>query len=173
MNCDGKMSFGAFVFPLNPYLLRITHSRTVTEAKTFYGAAAVSDMGGTVRRISGEGEFCGTDCIRQFAELQRLFENGGSDILYLPSQPPMLAVFESLTMTGRDIEGVIQYRFSFVEMPQPYRSRALTRKTADGSCCLWDYAYESGLSIETLRRLNPDIMRPDQPVPAGRSVYFC
>ncbi len=176
MNCDGKMSFGSFIFPINPYLLKITHRRTVAKAAVPYGYPAVSDMGGGVCEISGEGEFCGEDCVQQFAALRQYFENGGSHILYIPSEVPMLAVPVSLTLTGKDIENVIQYSFVFEGSEESgclSQVKNLTRRTADGQKRLWDYANESGLSIETLKRLNPDVGRPDKPVPAGRSVYFC
>lgn len=173
MNCDGKMSFGAFIFRVNPQLLRISYSRTAAEATVPYGKRLVTDMDGSGRRITGEGEFYGEDCEEQFAALQRLFEAGGSDILYLPSQPPMLAVPVSLTLTGKDVGGVISYRFVFAESPVQGAAARLTRRVTDGRHCLWDYAYESGLPIETLRTLNPDVMRPDIAIPAGRRVYFC
>ena len=66
MNCDGKMSFGSFIFPINPYLLKITHRRTVAKAAVLYGYPAVSDMGGGVCEISGEGEFFGENALESF-----------------------------------------------------------------------------------------------------------
>ncbi len=173
MNCDGKMSFGAFVFPVNPYLIRISHSRTVVEQKSPYRENLTDDLGVNGRTISGEGEFYGENCMETFDSLRRVFEQGGSDILYVPSQMPVVAMFVSLELTGRDISGVLGYRFTFAEAAGRLPDRILTRKTADGKHCLWDYAYESGLPVETLIALNPDISRPDKPVPAGRSVNFC
>ena len=91
MNCDGKMSFGDFVFPNNPQQIRITRSRTVTEQRALTGDAKVNEYGKGARKITGEGEFFGEDCIYQFSRLRERFEKGGGGILYIPSQRPVLA----------------------------------------------------------------------------------
>lgn len=173
MNCDGKMSLGTFLFRVNPQILRITYTRTAAEAAAPYAPRQVTDMNGGGRRITGEGEFYGEDCEQQFAALRQRFESGGSAILYVPSQPPMLVVPVSLELTGRDAAGVIGYRFTVLESPAAGAAGRLTQRIADGQHSLWDYAYESGLPIGTLQVLNPAVMRPDVPIPIGRRVSFC
>ena len=173
MNCKGKMSFGNFIFPVNPYLIRITQQRTVAEQKVPFGDNIISDMGQNSRRISGEGEFYGEDARQSFLRLKEVFEKSGCNVLYLPSQKPMYAAFASLELIGEDVGDVIRYRFSFVEHFGKKTAKKLTQKIADGKRCLWDYAYESNLPVETLLRLNPNVRRPDVPIAAGRKVFFC
>ncbi len=173
MNGNGKMSFGSYVFPVNPYMLRILHQKTVAEHKIPSYKSLTEETGMSCTRIQGEGEFFGEDAELQFLELKSVFENTGADILYLPSQKPVLAVFESLELSGSDIGGVIRYKFSFVEQTGKDTVRKLTQKTADGRKCLWDYAGESGIPVEILMKLNPDIERPDRPVSAGKQVFLC
>ena len=172
MNCDGKMSFGDFIFPVNPYLIKVTHKRSVAEQHIPGGESVVSDMGRAAVRISGEGELCGGSCAEDFGRLRRLYERSSAEMLYVPTQSPVFAVFEKLELIGEDTEGVIRYSFSFVvrsEVPASKRRSVLT----DGSKCLWDYAYENGMDTEVLGKLNPDIKRPDVQIPAGRRIALC
>lgn len=172
MNCDGKMSFGDFIFPVNPYLIRVTHKRSVAEQKIPMSGSIVSDMGKMSRRISGEGEFCGESCADDFERLKRLYESSSAEMLYVPSQRPLYAVFEKLELIGEDIEGVIRYGFSFIESSDAPEIRSKI-KIADGRKCLWDYSFESGTDIAELIEHNPDVKRPDTPVPSGRRIRLC
>lgn len=172
MNCDGKMSFGDYIFPINPYLIKLTHKKQIAEQHIPMNGSVVSDMGRLTVRISGEGEFCGENCREDFEALKRLYECSSAEMLYIPSQKPVYAVFERLELIGSDVEGVIRYSFSFVgssEAPAGKRRSA----TGDGKKCLWDISYESGIDIDSLADMNPDIKRPDIPIPAGRRIILC
>ncbi len=173
MNCDGKMSFGEFVFPNNPQQIRITRSRNISEQRLIDDDSIVTESGMDSRRISGEGEFFGEDCAEQFASLRRLFEKGGGGILYIPSQRPMFAYFKELQMIAADIGRVIKYSFTFVERREGLEKLPAACRIADGVKSLWDYSYESGIDIDALIDLNPDVKRPDLPVERGRSVRMC
>lgn len=173
MNCNGKMSFGNFIFPSNPYMIKISHSRTAAVQKVPKENDFVWDMGINSRIISGEGEFFGDDCMEQFLSLKSIFENGGTDILYIPSQKPVYAVFKQLELRADDIEGVIRYSFVFVESFEKRISKKYLRIVSDGKKDLWDIAFEYGTEAETLMELNPCISRPDVPVPAGKEVALC
>ena len=173
MNYDGKMSFGDFVFPNNPQQIRITRSRDISEQRLMSDDSLVTENGRRPRHISGEGEFFGEDCAAQFASLRERFERGGSGILYIPSQRPMLAYFRELQMIAADIGRVIKYSFVFVECSDGMKKSPVTRRIADGVKCLWDYSFESGIDIGALIELNPDVKRPDIAVPHGRSVRLC
>lgn len=173
MNCNGKMSFGNFIFPVNPYMIKISHKRTAAVQKVPNGNDLVSDMGVSGRIISGEGELFGDGCEEQFLMLKRTFEKGGAGVLYIPSQEPVLAVFKELEFRADDIEGVIKYSFTFVESFESRVPKKFRKRIADGVRTLWDIAYENGAEIETLMELNPDVSRPDIPVPAGNEVTLC
>ena len=172
MNCDGKMSFGDFIFPINPYLIKVSHSRKITEQPVPFHEGKVSDMGGMNRRTSGEGEFCGEDCAETFARLKKVYEDASAEMLYIPSQRPVYALFEKLELIGSDTAGVIRYSFSFVESSEkPDRSKNI--RLGDGEKCLWDFAYESGIDTDLLLKLNPDVKRPDEAIARGRRIYLC
>lgn len=173
MNCDGKMSFGDFVFPNNPQQIRITRSRTVTEQRALTGDAKVNEYGKGARKITGEGEFFGEDCIYQFSRLRERFEKGGGGILYIPSQRPVLAYFQELRMIAADIGRVVRYSFVFVECSGNPANERDTYIISDGVKMLWDHSYESGIDIEVLLELNPDVKRPDVPILPGRTVKLC
>ena len=115
MKAEGKMSFRDFVFPVNPSLIRIVHDRNISRHQVPFGSSMVSDMGTVGRTIYGEGEFFGENCEKDFAQLLQLYRDGYSGILYIPSQKPLCAYLKQLEWKGSDIEGVIQYRFCFVE----------------------------------------------------------
>ena len=85
----------------------------------------------------------------------------------------MYAVFKELELMAEDIEGVIRYRFVFYESFDKRLPTKYIRCIADGKKSLWDIAYENGGDIETLMETNPDISRPDMPVPAGKEVALC
>lgn len=172
MRCDGKMSFGGYVFPVNPYLIRIGHSRTVGEKKIPFLQSAVTDMGTKARTVSGEGELYGEHCEEELAKLKKAFQKGRG-VLYVPSQKPFYAVFEELRAEGADIAGVIKYTFSFRESFEKNTPAALKTQVSDGAHSLWDYSYISGIDVGTLIQLNPDVKRPDDTVPHGRRVFFC
>ena len=173
MNCKGKMSFGNYVFPVNPYMIKISHNRTTAVQRTPKGNDVVSDMGVNCRIVSGEGELFGDDCHEKFLYLKSIFENGGTGVLYIPSQKPMYAVFKELELMAEDIEGVIRYRFVFYESFDKRLPTKYIRCIADGKKSLWDIAFENGCDIETLMETNPDISRPDMLVPAGKEVALC
>lgn len=173
MNCNGKMSFGDFVFPVNPGMIKISHKRTAAVQKVPNENDIVCDMGIGGRVITGEGEFFGDDCEEQFGKLKKIFEKGGAGILYIPSQEPIFAIFKELEFRADDIEGVIKYSFVFVESYENRTVKKFRRCISDGIKTMWDYSYGSGTDIETLMELNPDVTRPDVPVSAGKEVALC
>lgn len=173
MNTKGRMSYKDFIFPVNPSVIRITHKRKVAEQKIPYSYSKVFDLGEQSRIISGEGEFFGTDYISDFERLKKIFQSGGGGMLYLPSQKPIYAVFESLELLGQDIDGVIQYSFRFVESFDQKKESLVKVCISDGRKSLWDYSYRYGIDIETLVRINTDILRPDIPIRPGKKVKLC
>lgn len=173
MQSNGKMSFGDFIFPVNPYLLQITHRKSLSEQVVPFRDSFVCEIGTMSRVVSGEGEFYGTDCEEVFGQLRALFEKGGGGMLYLPSQTPFFALFEELKLEARDLENVIRYRFRFRESVLKKTDPSRMTAVADGRKCLWDFASESGIGIAVLQKLNPDVRRPDEAIERGRRVFFC
>lgn len=173
MNCSGKMSFRDFLFPVNPSEIRVTHSRHVTRKRVPFGEDIVGETGTGGRVISGEGELFGLRAPEEFAALKAVFEQKGAGMLYVPSQKPMAAYFEELELVGQDVEGVIRYRFRFVESSRENAPGGEGVVLADGKLCLWDIAYTYGRDIEELLTLNPWVKRPDTPLPVGEEIRLC
>ncbi len=172
MNTNGHMSYKNFIFPVNPSVIRIVHSRTVSQQKIPFAQSKVSDLGEKARIISGEGEFFGPGCLDTFTRLQIVFHSQGGGMLYLPSQKPVFALFESLELIGEDVGNIIKYSFRFVESFDKQTDELVTRCIADGNHSLWDYSYLYGIDIETLVRINKDIYRPDMLISHGKKVFL-
>lgn len=173
MNTDGKMSYKDFIFPVNPYVIKISRKKNTAVHKIPFYADKIFDLGEQNRTISGEGEFFGSDCLEQFERLEKVFSSRESGILYIPSQKPLLAVFESLELIAQDIENVIKYSFRFIEIADDGNDDIPQYCISDGNKSLWDYSYEFGIDIETLVKINTDILRPDIPISHGRRVKLC
>lgn len=173
MKTDEKMSYRDFVFPNNPQVINIKHSRKISKFNIPNGNDFIGDFGSGSRIISGMGEFFGNNAENDFNNLKSIFEKGGGGILYIPSQKPIYAVFQSLELIGEDIEGVIKYKFSFIESFDNVIGCKNGILYADGKSCLWDYSYQNDISIENLVKINPDIMRPDIDIECGKRVNIC
>lgn len=173
MRTDGKMSYKGFIFPVNPKMIRITHGRKIAAADVPDGTDTVHDLGEKRSIISGEGEFCGSHCTEDFLRLKAVMDEGGGGMLYLPSQKPVYAVAELLEMTASDMEGVVGYRFRFVESFENSRQKQALYHLAGADCCLWDIADQYGMDIDLLTAYNPQIRRPDVPLVPGERVNLC
>ena len=173
MKCDGRMSFGDYVFPVNPYYISVSHQRRVNELEVPGRESVVHDMGKGARLVEGRGEFYGSDCLSLFEELKEKFEKGSGGVLYIPSQKPFYAIFEALSIEARDIEDVIQYSFRFIESFEKKSEKNRRSVISDGYHTLWDISYEHSGSVERLMELNPDIKRPDALIERGRRIYLC
>lgn len=173
MNTDGKMSYKDFIFPVNPSIIKISHTRKTNQQKIPYGNNIVSDMGKNCRVISGEGEFYGGDCIGTFLRLKEVFESGGGGMLYIPAEKPVYAVFNSLNVIAEDIQDVVKYSFEFTESFEKSADTEFLTCIADGKSSLWDIAYRYGRNVENLLKLNPSVRRPDFIIESGKRVILC
>ncbi len=173
MRTDGKMSYKDYIFPINPSVIKIVHGRKIAAEDIPYGNDTVNDLGGKRRIITGEGEFCGDNCENDFLGLKKVMDEGGSGMLYIPSQKPVCAVAELLEMTASDTENLICYRFRFVECFENSSPRQDAYHFASEDECLWDIAYQYGISIDILTECNPHICRPDINLDAGERVNLC
>ena len=173
MKTDGRMSYKNFIFPVNPYVIHISHQRNIKEHKIPFEQNIISDMGKNARVITGEGEFFGTDCMNDFNRLENVFHSKDGGMLYIPSQKPVYAVFDKLEMIAQDTENVVKYTFRFIESFDKNKNYVSETCISDGTKCLWDYAYEYGIDIETLVKANPDILRPDISITHGKDVKLC
>ena len=173
MNREGKMSYKDFIFPVNPSFIRISSRNNIAAVNVPYGTELVTKVGRQLRIISGEGEFFGDDCTEVFETLRATMQGGGG-MLYIPSQKPIYAYFESLEMKAGDIDGVAGYSFRFAEAEAPEEiTNSGQYVYGDGKSCLWDYAYRYEISIDRLTALNRHIKRPDIPISVREKVLLC
>ena len=171
MNTDGKMSYKDFVFPINPSVIRIESDRKISRTECAGGFEITADAGEKAIVISGEGEFFGRDCIKDFDRLNS--KMGDAGILYLPSKKPILAFLESLEMICSDIEDVIGYKFRFIECSESRNHKNSQDIYGDDKKSLWDISYETGINIDILVQMNPHIRRPDIPVNGNERIKLC
>ena len=172
MKIDGKMSYKDFVFPVVPYVIRISDKRNISNRTVPYGGSVVEDLGNTARIISGEGEFYGENCVNDFMQLKSVMAKGGGGMLYIPSQSPIYAVFENLELICSDIEDVVRYSFRFVEC---FENINQTERCihGDGKSCLWDISYRYGIDIDSLVLMNPHIRRPAIEIRCSERINLC
>ncbi len=173
MRTDGKMSYKDYVFPVNPSVIKISHGRKIAKTNIPNGYDTVSDMGGTYRIISGEGEFFGYNCVDDFLALKAVMDRGGGGMLYIPSQTPVYAMFEELELIAEDIEGVVRYKFRFTESFENHYEERLLYCYGNRRDCLWDISFRYGIHIDILTELNPHIKRPDIKIPPWEKVKLC
>lgn len=173
MTTNGKMSYKDYIFPVNPSVIRISHSRKIAASKVPNGYDNVSDLGAGHRIISGEGEFYGKDCINDFIALKAVMDRGGGGMLYLPSQSPIYAMFEKLELIAGDIDGVIRYSFIFAESFENNHKEHFACCFGNNKDCLWDISYQYGIHIDVLTEFNQHIKRPDIPIRPWEKVKLC
>ncbi len=169
---ENKMSYGAFVFEHLPYQIEITAERKIIEQKIPDGCNAVWDFGDNGRIIKGEGEFFGTDALTQFKNLRCVVQSGGVHALYLPKFGKINAVCSSLKLLEQDHENAVTYSFIFREVctakTEPFKSNI----TVENGECLWQIAARTGIAVEMLLDLNPQIYRPDRVLTTGERIVL-
>lgn len=153
------MRFDGMSMRHNPEKLHISGSDHVREYRSPCFAAESVSLGRELRRIAGEGEFCGADCIEQYRALEKLLIKAKRAKLALPHMQPMYAYLKELELTAKPVENVLSYRFVFVEAQSPrpdVRETEYYLTVSEGES-LWDISYAYGVSIERLTELNPQI----------------
>lgn len=174
MNKHEKMSYRGYGFATNPSVIRIKHRARITRNSVPFQTENTVNFGRKACEISGEGELVGYDCEKQFAEIRRLFLDGGSGLLLLPGLEPFYAFFESLELLDEPSDRLIKYSFSFCEDTSAKHFETQTPKscTAKAGETLWDISYENNIAIEELLGKNPNIMRPDLPLNSGEVIIL-
>lgn len=168
------MRFCGYTFHHNPATLKIEHTGRLRELEHPYSLPYAEHLGNRLRRVTGEGELYGADCIAQFLKIKDLFENGEAGLLSLPRIPAMYAYLKELTMTAEPKEDILTYRFLFVEahLPEREESSRESYETIVDCESLWDISYRFGVPIDTLVQLNPQIGYIDT-IAEGVSVRLC
>lgn len=168
------MRFCGYTFSHNPATLKIEHTGSIRELNPPGGEPISERLGNRLRRISGDGELYGADCIAQFRELQRLFDSGESGLLSLPHMPAIQAYLSALHLIAEPKDDVLSYRFTFTEERTPARDDSAIGyyETLVEGESLWNISYLRNVPIDTLVRLNPQIKYIDY-LNDGERVRLC
>ena len=153
------MRFCGVFFHHNPATLKIENNGNIREHLSPCCEPQSAHLGNRLRRISGEGELYGADCLTQFQALQSLFDSKEIGLLMLPHMPAIRAYLKELQLIAEPKENVISYRFVFTEAQPPAKdgaARTVYETLVEGES-LWDIGYLFRVPIETLVRLNPQI----------------
>lgn len=140
--------------------------------KSPFGESSVQDMGRKNMKISGSGQLYGEDCAEQFERLFEVFKNSGKEVLSVPNLPSIYAVFEKLEIKGEPKPNVLEYSFVFREIMEKKEKTVITYFDCENGQTLWDIAYKTGVKIDELVRLNPDVKFPDENL-GTRRVKLC
>lgn len=171
---NAPMRFNGMSLRHNPAKLSISRKNNVRAYSSPCCEADSVCLGQELRRVEGEGEFCGADCIAQYRALERLQCSKKKSKLVLPHMQPLYAYLKEISLTAKPINDVLSYRFVFVETQSP-------RKEVTGSDyyfvaaegeSLWDIAYAYSAPIEQLVELNPQIAFIDN-LKQGERVKIC
>lgn len=168
-----NMRFDSFEWQNNPLTVQVElRRRTSQQNMPMYGSV-LTDIGCDLRVVKGTGELAGSDCVKQYAELCKVFEKGGKGLLTLPFADPFYAYFTDLALKGEATPDLITYTFEFSEAEHTQASDKKSRYcvTSEGDT-LFDIAYREGLSVDELVSLNPQIKRPDV-LEVGEKVRLC
>ena len=168
------MRFCGYTLHHNPAKLKIESSGNIRELASPCCEPQSEHLGSRLRRVSGEGELYGTDCIAQFKRLQGLFESEQPGLLSLPHLPAMTAYLKELSLLAEPKENVLGYRFVFIEAHPPAHEDSAAEvyeALVDGET-LWDVSWRYHIPIETLVRLNPQIPHIDD-LTQGERVRLC
>ena len=168
-----KMRYKGHTWEHNPKSLKVTLSDNISEQKLTGSRDVIRHTGTGARKISGEGQLCGDDCLHRFSQLLTLQSDSRSGILSIPDTKPFFAYFTGIKLLCEPSPKVITYAFEFVE--DTLRGFIGGEKqyhiTALGET-LWDISYIYDTAIETLVNLNPDIKRVDE-LSEGSVVRVC
>lgn len=161
------MSFKDYVWPRNPETVTVSRLKNVGSFRIPGAGNALQDLGGGSRAVSGRGVFAGETCREDFEKLAAAFSEEGAGQLLLPGIAPFPALFSSLTMKGDARPDCIGYEFAFLEdgTAPEHESVVSERKTRVCSAedTLFGIAAESGVSVDALLALNPEIQWPNAP----------
>lgn len=153
------MRFSGFTWHHNPKELQIINGKTIVDLDIAYDKNVLQNFGEKPIVINGVGELYGDDCLEQYEKLRQLYLKGECGILCLPQLTPIYACFEKLSVLAKDINSVITYSFSFKQVTSKETNKVYidTFKVSDEKT-LWEVAQKTQVDIETLVRLNSDIM---------------
>ena len=167
------MRFKNYEWRYNPEEISFECEKNIQELNSPKNTAYIQNLGRKNRLIKGKGQLCGEDCHEQFANLWKVFEEGGVGVLALPFIKPVYAVFEKLTVIGEPVPDMLTYSFVFREVLEKEKKTAVNTYITKAGDCLWDISYAFNVRIETLLKLNPWVKRADELMQKGKVIKLC
>lgn len=113
------MAFRSFTWPNNPEKLHITFHRKVEVEAAEDGLWTLANVARMAREFTGEGVFYGENASQTFSALARTFYDGVVGQLTLPHVQPAYALLTDLELIDEPMEGLLRYKFKFVEVAYP------------------------------------------------------
>ncbi len=156
------MRFKGFTFWCNPLSVEITSEENVADYSLLYSGEYKDYTGRKCRTVKGKGVLSGKDCTEQYAKLYLLQSQGGKGILSLPFCAPFEALFATLSVLADPTPDTISYSFQFTEVSSenPEATEIIHKVNPDET--LFDIAFEYGVTVDSLVKLNPQVRRPDE-----------
>lgn len=111
-----KLRFQRYEFPCNPRTLSIKHERNLVQFCSPFAPTIVQDLGIKATIITGEGELYGDDVMGEYERMLTAFSDKNSGLLSIPGVKPIMASFNSLTITARPAPNLLYYSFKFTEV---------------------------------------------------------
>ncbi len=150
-----KMKYKDFEFPLNPSVIKVKHSRNITENPIIDSDSAVYNISKNASVISGEGSFFGEKAFHYASELERLSKSNSSGWLFTPNGGCFNAYLKEVTIKSDAKRNEVFYTFTFIENCNHKKNQkdiefVYARKDEN----LFDIAHRCDVPIEKLLELN-------------------
>ena len=115
--------------------------------------------------IGGVPFVCGSgaNAFEQYLDLRDLYKNGTAGALSLSGVRPFYAFLAKLGLKCMPVDDVVEYSFTFLEAPNlvpTENSTAPLFRIAEEGQDLWDISVITGISVDTLVMLNPQLKSP-------------
>ncbi|MDO5399416.1 MAG: DNA circularization N-terminal domain-containing protein [Eubacteriales bacterium] len=107
-----KISYKDHLWPVNPHTYRDEMSRTA-HYETVDGVSQYAGISPIIRRITGQGVFCGEGAYQKLLDLQALFADPKPGNLVHPVWGSCYCYFTELELTQEPRESYVSYRFTF------------------------------------------------------------
>lgn len=159
----GTMRFSGLTLHHNPSKIEVLDVSELSENLIIGGVPFVCGSGANAAVVRGEGVFYGANAFEQYLDLRDLYKNGTAGALSLSGVRPFYAFLAKLGLKCMPVDDVVEYSFTFLEAPNlvpKENSTAPLFRIAEEGQDLWDISVITGISVDTLVMLNPQLKSP-------------
>ena len=159
----GTMRFSGLTLHHNPSEIELLDVSELSEDLVIGCMPFVCCNGEKAAVLRGEGVFYGENAFEQYLALRDLYKNGTGGALSVSGIRPFYAFLARLGLKCMPVDDVVEYSFTFIEapslVPTENSTAPLFHTAADGQD-LWDISGITGVSVDTLVMLNPQLKSP-------------